>query len=343
LGLFVKGNELDGTFVFRPRLHLTLVHQSNDFKTERKWKFASSKKLGKDIHRLIQRKELDKRKEFQLRVAQQKKLASKMGREVKKLFWDKVDRIVLFKTNADYFQQQQQLMDRNLERLLGQTERYTQSLIDKRSFDVEEEDVVSAWQKEKKRQALGLADRRQLMNKYTLFPQSSKSLPPVPKVVLEENETVPDEVVVSAKEEVDESSEEDNLHESLLSTEKNEDDESFSEASTSSEEDEESLLEAEREEGDCTLAEMEADAHLSLEELLAREYSQPVEQEEAATAAPLHQVPIPFLMSKDRVLREYQREGLDWLVSLYHRRLNGILADEMGSFALHTNLTLTPL
>uniref|UniRef100_A0A7S2S8M9 Uncharacterized protein n=1 Tax=Mucochytrium quahogii TaxID=96639 RepID=A0A7S2S8M9_9STRA len=39
---------------------------------------------------------------------------------------------------------------------------------------------------------------------------------------------------------------------------------------------------------------------------------------------------VPFLMSKDLTLREYQRAGLDWLVSMFERNLNGILADEMG-------------
>lgn len=29
-------------------------------------------------------------------------------------------------------------------------------------------------------------------------------------------------------------------------------------------------------------------------------------------------------------LREYQMVGLDWLVTLYDKNLNGILADEMG-------------
>lgn len=29
-------------------------------------------------------------------------------------------------------------------------------------------------------------------------------------------------------------------------------------------------------------------------------------------------------------LKEYQIEGLEWLVSLYNNKLNGILADEMG-------------
>lgn len=37
---------------------------------------------------------------------------------------------------------------------------------------------------------------------------------------------------------------------------------------------------------------------------------------------------VPFLLKG--TLREYQHIGLDWLVSLYHKRLNGILADEMG-------------
>lgn len=47
-------------------------------------------------------------------------------------------------------------------------------------------------------------------------------------------------------------------------------------------------------------------------------------------ALPVPQVltPVPFLLKFS--LREYQQIGLDWLVTLYHRRINGILADEMG-------------
>ena len=37
----------------------------------------------------------------------------------------------------------------------------------------------------------------------------------------------------------------------------------------------------------------------------------------------------PFLLSKWVKLREYQQIGLNWLVSLHARRLNGILADEV--------------
>lgn len=37
--------------------------------------------------------------------------------------------------------------------------------------------------------------------------------------------------------------------------------------------------------------------------------------------------PVPFLLK--HTLREYQHIGLDWLVTMYEKGLNGILADEM--------------
>ncbi len=37
---------------------------------------------------------------------------------------------------------------------------------------------------------------------------------------------------------------------------------------------------------------------------------------------------VPFLLY--HTLREYQHIGLDWLVTMYEKQLNGILADEMG-------------
>jgi SNF2 family DNA or RNA helicase len=49
----------------------------------------------------------------------------------------------------------------------------------------------------------------------------------------------------------------------------------------------------------------------------------------SASSAPSQVLtPVPFLLKFP--LREYQHIGLDWLVTLYHKRINGILADEMG-------------
>ncbi|KAK7425794.1 swr1 complex component [Neonectria magnoliae] len=41
-----------------------------------------------------------------------------------------------------------------------------------------------------------------------------------------------------------------------------------------------------------------------------------------------HKIEVPFLLRG--TLREYQRDGLDWLAGLYMNNTNGILADEMG-------------
>jgi len=43
-----------------------------------------------------------------------------------------------------------------------------------------------------------------------------------------------------------------------------------------------------------------------------------------------HATPVPFLLRRGHLLRDYQREGLDWLAGLHDGGLNGILADEMG-------------
>jgi E1A-binding protein p400 len=47
----------------------------------------------------------------------------------------------------------------------------------------------------------------------------------------------------------------------------------------------------------------------------------------AAACAGSSRTPVPFLLRA--TLRDYQRDGLDWLVALHNRQLNGILADEM--------------
>lgn len=54
--------------------------------------------------------------------------------------------------------------------------------------------------------------------------------------------------------------------------------------------------------------------------------------EESEAKARQTMVSRPFLLAPWVKLREYQKIGLNWLVSTQGRRLNGILADEMGKF-----------
>ncbi|KAL7809682.1 SNF2 family N-terminal domain-containing protein [Trichoderma aethiopicum] len=66
------------------------------------------------------------------------------------------------------------------------------------------------------------------------------------------------------------------------------------------------------------------------------EPSKEIERSESSTAITRvstpqpsgHKVEVPFLLRG--TLREYQRQGLDWLAGLYANNTNGILADEMG-------------
>lgn len=42
-------------------------------------------------------------------------------------------------------------------------------------------------------------------------------------------------------------------------------------------------------------------------------------------------------------MRDYQVQGLNWMISLHFNGINGILADEMGAFAASSDLTLAGL
>lgn len=56
--------------------------------------------------------------------------------------------------------------------------------------------------------------------------------------------------------------------------------------------------------------------------------SEPEGSTTSVSSPEIHKTEVPFLLRG--TLREYQHDGLDWLVGLYNNSTNGILADEMG-------------
>ena len=48
-----------------------------------------------------------------------------------------------------------------------------------------------------------------------------------------------------------------------------------------------------------------------------------------------HRLMVQPSVVKGGTMREYQMQGLNWLIHLYDNGINGILADEMVSFAVH--------
>jgi len=407
---------------------------SNDFRVERKWKLQSARKLVRDTERVLDRKETERKRARMLEQARMRKVAGNIARAVKKTFWDKVDRVVLFKANASYYAEQEKAMGRNLEHLLSQTEKYTKALIDSSAAKADAKAAVPDPELEERELTVALA---RVMRKYadvsTVAPDAAEAewsegvdslailtagddaataastadddtadedfeLPEGAEPEDDEESLARDEALggddggvdalmadneVSVDElraryahapplsdedsgdaddrpEPADANKSDNAGEqakaaprrtprkALSPSSSEAEDESFVDSMDESD-DEESLARDEALLGDDGggADALKADNEISIEELRARYADAPpaspsssspsssaaderasVKDDGATSEA--RTVPTPFLLSTSRPLREYQRAGLDWLVSMHDRGLNGILADEMG-------------
>ncbi|KAI9122384.1 hypothetical protein K1719_007073 [Acacia pycnantha] len=116
----------------RPKTHWDhvieeMVWLSKDFESERKWKLAQAKKVAlrasKGMLDPATRGE-KKMKEEELRL---RKVALNISKDVKK-FWMKIEKLVLYKHQMELDEKKKKALDKQLEFLLGQTERYSTML-----------------------------------------------------------------------------------------------------------------------------------------------------------------------------------------------------------------------
>ncbi|CAL9186309.1 protein PHOTOPERIOD-INDEPENDENT EARLY FLOWERING 1-like isoform X1 [Musa acuminata AAA Group] len=116
----------------RPKTHWDhvieeMVWLSKDFESERKWKLAQAKKVAirasKSVLDYATRGE-KKVKEEEQRL---KKVALNISKDVKK-FWIKIEKLVLYKFQLDVEERKKKALDKQLDFLLGQTERYSTML-----------------------------------------------------------------------------------------------------------------------------------------------------------------------------------------------------------------------
>ena len=98
-----------------------------DFQGERKRQVASAKKLGASIIKFHDNKEKRRRKQLQTAETNRKKLAAKLGRGVKG-WWTKLEKIVSYKQKLSSDRERQASMNKQLVKLVQQTEKYTESL-----------------------------------------------------------------------------------------------------------------------------------------------------------------------------------------------------------------------
>ncbi|CAN8259575.1 unnamed protein product [Cochlearia groenlandica] len=116
----------------RPKTHWDHVLEemawlSKDFESERKWKLAQAKKAAlKASKGMIDQASREERK---LKEEEQRlqKVALNISKDVKK-FWMKVEKLVLYKHQLVRNEKKKKAMDKQLEFLLGQTERYSTML-----------------------------------------------------------------------------------------------------------------------------------------------------------------------------------------------------------------------
>ncbi|XP_020576990.1 protein PHOTOPERIOD-INDEPENDENT EARLY FLOWERING 1 isoform X2 [Phalaenopsis equestris] len=116
----------------RPKVHWDhvleeMVWLSKDFESERKWKLS----LAKKVALRASKNSLDQvsKNERKLKEEEQRmrKIALNISKEVKK-FWMKIEKLVLYKYQLESEERKKKALDKQLDFLLGQTERYSTML-----------------------------------------------------------------------------------------------------------------------------------------------------------------------------------------------------------------------
>lgn len=117
----------------RPKTHWDylldeMVWMSTDFQQERKWKINTSKKIALSIQKYFKDKEV---KAEQMEREEQKRLkkqAQLVAKEVQQ-FWKQVEKIIEYKQKTLFEQKRKQQMDKHLNFIVDQTEKYSSWLM----------------------------------------------------------------------------------------------------------------------------------------------------------------------------------------------------------------------
>ncbi|XP_043719570.1 protein PHOTOPERIOD-INDEPENDENT EARLY FLOWERING 1 isoform X2 [Telopea speciosissima] len=104
-----------------------MVWLSKDFESERKWKLAQAKKVAIRASKNILDQATRGEKKVKEEEQRLRKLALNISKDVKK-FWMKIEKLVLYKHQLELEEKKKKALDKQLDFLLGQTERYSTML-----------------------------------------------------------------------------------------------------------------------------------------------------------------------------------------------------------------------
>lgn len=116
----------------RPKTHWDhvleeMIWLSKDFEAERKWKLALAKKVALRASRGMVDQATRGEKRMKEEEQRMRKVALNISKDVKK-FWTKIEKLVLYKHQLELDDKKKKALDKQLEYLLGQTERYSTML-----------------------------------------------------------------------------------------------------------------------------------------------------------------------------------------------------------------------
>ncbi|GMH08205.1 hypothetical protein Nepgr_010045 [Nepenthes gracilis] len=104
-----------------------MVWLSKDFESERKWKLSQAKKVALRASKGMLDQATRGEKRMKEEEQRMRKIALGISKEVKK-FWTKIEKLVLYKHQLELDDKKKKALDKQLEFLLGQTERYSTML-----------------------------------------------------------------------------------------------------------------------------------------------------------------------------------------------------------------------
>eukprot|EP01047_Picozoa_sp_COSAG01_P023476 COSAG01_NODE_1421_length_10362_cov_10.007113_8_plen_1396_part_00 len=331
---------------------------ANDFRHERKWKMASAKKTAAAVmkHHKARRTQKDREKKMQEQAV--KKIASRLSREVR-TFWGQIGKLVVYKHEVQIEQIRQQHMEKHMDFMVGQTERYSRSLAENMirptSRARSQSSPAPADPTDTEFKPIDEGDGSAVDDETTIDQEEiDESLRSTEQEAVQEMELEGDQPIadVLAKYGVSEDAATAGM---LPDPEVGENQEAEGEAGASGEvaaaqagaavsdtaesqgsqsDDEDDpdlsfLVDA----NSLELTEEEKGLHKRKTDRMKRAAAsakslQPAGHTLATAGGEEQAIEVPFIVKAQ--LREYQHVALQWLMALYDKRLNGILADEMG-------------
>lgn len=302
---------------------------ANDFKEERKFKTALAKKVSRQVAKHFESIHSKEKREAKEEEANIRKRAKQIATQVKR-FWNQIEKLVQYKQQLKADEEKKKALDKQLDLLVGQTEKYSEMLAQDLAAAANETTVPTETPTENHNNNHETTALEQF-GIQTLLENNleAEKLDEDQDFAPQEEPPTDDETTI-AQEEKDNSElqQVEMIDEAkTLETESNLPLEDVLKTYQPGENDVESEQEAEVEDENNNMDEDEPqDSKEKINEAaIAARAAQPTGFTLSTTKV---KTKVPFLLRG--TLREYQHIGLDWLVTMYDKNLNGILADEMG-------------